>query len=131
MDDAGLTAADVDHVNAHGTSTKINDATETRLIQRVFGDRVAMTSTKGVMGHALGAAGAIEAMCTVLALRGRRPADGELRNARPGDRARRRGEGSSTRVAQGGGQQLVRVRWSKRGSRRDRTMMSRAVLLLH
>ena len=69
LDDAGLTTADVDHVNAHGTSTKINDATEAKLIQRVFGDRVAVTSTKGVMGHALGAAGAIEAVCTVLALR--------------------------------------------------------------
>ncbi|MGZ3146195.1 beta-ketoacyl-[acyl-carrier-protein] synthase family protein [Lentzea chajnantorensis] len=69
LDDAGLGAADVGHVNAHGTSTKINDATEAGLIQRVFGDRVAVTSTKGVMGHALGAAGAIEAVCTVLALR--------------------------------------------------------------
>ncbi|WP_329792602.1 beta-ketoacyl-[acyl-carrier-protein] synthase family protein [Lentzea sp. DG1S-22] len=69
LQDAGLSAADIDHVNAHGTSTKVNDVTESRAIRRVFDDHVAVTSTKGVMGHALGAAGAIEAVCSVLALR--------------------------------------------------------------
>ncbi|SDH46704.1 3-oxoacyl-[acyl-carrier-protein] synthase II [Lentzea fradiae] len=69
LEDAGLSAHDVDHVNAHGTSTKLNDVTEARLVRGVFGDGVAVTSTKGVTGHALGAAGAIEAVCTLLALR--------------------------------------------------------------
>jgi beta-ketoacyl-acyl-carrier-protein synthase II len=64
--DAGIDASDVDHVNAHGTSTPLNDASEARTIRRVLGPDVAVTSTKGVTGHALGAAGAIEAAFSVL-----------------------------------------------------------------
>ncbi|MFF4652768.1 beta-ketoacyl-[acyl-carrier-protein] synthase family protein [Streptomyces sp. NPDC001380] len=64
--DAGLHPGDVDHVNAHGTSTPLNDATEARMIRRVLGDRPAVTSVKGVVGHSLGAAGAIEAVVTAL-----------------------------------------------------------------
>ncbi len=66
--DAGLGTADVDHVNAHGTSTPLNDASEARTIRRVLGTDVAVTSTKGVTGHALGAAGAIEAAFSILSL---------------------------------------------------------------
>jgi 3-oxoacyl-[acyl-carrier-protein] synthase II len=66
--DASAVPADVDHVNAHGTSTPLNDAAEARLLRRVFGDRPVVTSTKGVTGHALGAAGAIEAAYTVLSI---------------------------------------------------------------
>jgi 3-oxoacyl-[acyl-carrier-protein] synthase II len=66
--DADVRADEVDHVNAHGTSTPLNDATEATVIHRVFGDRPAVTSTKGVTGHTLGAAGAIEAAFTVLAV---------------------------------------------------------------
>jgi beta-ketoacyl-acyl-carrier-protein synthase II len=66
--DAELAPADVGHVNAHGTSTPLNDVSEARTIGRVFGDGVAVTSTKGVTGHALGAAGAIEAAFAVLAV---------------------------------------------------------------
>ena len=66
--DAGLGAADIQHINAHGTSTPLNDATEARVMHRLFGDGVAVTSTKGVTGHTLGAAGAIEAAYTVLAV---------------------------------------------------------------
>jgi 3-oxoacyl-[acyl-carrier-protein] synthase II len=64
--DAGVQPDEVDHVNAHGTATPLNDVTEARMIHRVLGDRPAVTSIKGVVGHALGAAGAIEAVATAL-----------------------------------------------------------------
>lgn len=66
--DAGISPSEVDHVNAHGTSTPLNDASEARTIRRVIGEGAAVTSTKGVTGHALGAAGAIEAAFSVLAV---------------------------------------------------------------
>ncbi|CAN5403542.1 beta-ketoacyl-[acyl-carrier-protein] synthase family protein [soil metagenome] len=66
--DAGLTPADVQHVNAHGTSTPLNDRSEAKMLRRVLGDGVAVTSTKGVTGHALGGAGAIEAAFTALVI---------------------------------------------------------------
>ncbi|MFI2200278.1 hypothetical protein ACH47Z_05735 [Streptomyces sp. NPDC020192] len=69
---AGLSACDVDHVNAHGTSTPLNDATEAALIARVLPHRPSVTSAKGVLGHSLGASGAIEAALTVLTLQHRR-----------------------------------------------------------
>ncbi|RKN47024.1 beta-ketoacyl-[acyl-carrier-protein] synthase family protein [Streptomyces hoynatensis] len=65
--EAGLTGADIDHVNAHGSSTPLNDVTEAAVIERLYA-APAVTSTKGVVGHALGAAGALEAVYTVLAL---------------------------------------------------------------
>jgi len=64
--DAGLAPDDIVHVNAHGTSTPLNDVAEARTVRAVVGDEVSITSTKGVTGHALGAAGAIEAAFTVL-----------------------------------------------------------------
>jgi 3-oxoacyl-[acyl-carrier-protein] synthase II len=68
LDDAGLTAADIALVNAHGTSTPLNDAAEASAVEAVFGPRgVAITSGKGVTGHALGAAGALEAAQVLLA----------------------------------------------------------------
>ncbi|MGQ4377641.1 beta-ketoacyl synthase [Streptomyces sp. SAS_267] len=66
--DAGVGADEIDHVNAHGTSTPLNDVTEARTLRRVLGDRPAVTSVKGVVGHSLGAAGAIEAAITALTL---------------------------------------------------------------
>jgi 3-oxoacyl-[acyl-carrier-protein] synthase II len=66
--DADLSLSDVDHVNAHGTSTPMNDAVEAKVLGRMFGDGPAVTSVKGVTGHSLGAAGAIEAACTVLSI---------------------------------------------------------------
>ncbi|MEU9228437.1 beta-ketoacyl-[acyl-carrier-protein] synthase family protein [Streptomyces massasporeus] len=66
--DALVDPAEVDHVNAHGTSTPLNDITEGGVIRRVFGEKPAVTSTKGVVGHLLGAAGAAEAVYTVLAV---------------------------------------------------------------
>jgi 3-oxoacyl-[acyl-carrier-protein] synthase II len=66
--DAGLTGSDIRHVNAHGTSTRLNDVTEGAMLSRVIGDHPAVTSTKGVTGHLIGAAGAAEAAYTVLAV---------------------------------------------------------------
>ncbi|MBR9844302.1 MAG: beta-ketoacyl-[acyl-carrier-protein] synthase family protein [Rhodobacteraceae bacterium] len=71
LSDAGLDAASVGYVNAHGTGTVANDVTETKALRSVFGedlDGVAVSSTKPVHGHALGAAGAIEAIVTIKAL---------------------------------------------------------------
>ncbi|MEU5326942.1 beta-ketoacyl-[acyl-carrier-protein] synthase family protein [Streptomyces parvus] len=66
--DAGLSPADVGHVNAHGTSTLSNDLIEATMLRRVLGDSPLVTSTKAMTGHTLGAAGGIETALTVLAL---------------------------------------------------------------
>ncbi|MEV0262374.1 beta-ketoacyl-[acyl-carrier-protein] synthase family protein [Streptomyces sp. NPDC050617] len=67
--DAGAAAADVTHVNAHGTSTPHNDRVEGLALGRIFGAEPVVTSTKGTTGHLLGAAGAVEAVYTLLAVR--------------------------------------------------------------
>jgi 3-oxoacyl-[acyl-carrier-protein] synthase II len=72
--DAGLEPDDVDYVNAHGTSTPLNDRAETMALERALGRRareIPVSSTKSAIGHLLGAAGAVEAIATVLALRDR------------------------------------------------------------
>ncbi|MFN8036566.1 MAG: beta-ketoacyl-ACP synthase II [Acidimicrobiia bacterium] len=70
LDDAGLAIGEIGHVNAHGTSTPLNDAAEAEAIRKVFGDTPPpVTSTKGVTGHMVGAAGATEAAAVLLALR--------------------------------------------------------------
>jgi 3-oxoacyl-[acyl-carrier-protein] synthase II len=72
--DAGLDPADVDYVNAHGTSTPLNDRSETNALKRALGARaneIPVSSIKSAIGHLLGAAGAVEAVATVLALRDR------------------------------------------------------------
>lgn len=69
--DAGLPPTAVDYINAHGTSTPLNDATETRAIKAVFGEhayKLAVSSTKSMTGHAMGASGALEAIVCALTL---------------------------------------------------------------
>ena len=71
LERAGLTTADVDYVNAHGTSTPLNDRVETQALKKAFGEdvgRIAISSTKSMTGHLLGAAGGIESVFSVLAI---------------------------------------------------------------
>ena len=75
MDDAGITPDQVRHINAHGTSTDKNDAAEAEAVAKVFGTDDSgplVTSTKGITGHALGAAGALEAVAVLLAMQHRK-----------------------------------------------------------
>lgn len=72
LEDANLSPADIDYVNVHGTSTPIGDPQEIKAIQDVFGDdiyRINISSTKSMTGHLLGAAGAVEAIASILALK--------------------------------------------------------------
>ena len=72
LNNAGLVPADIDYVNAHGTSTQANDVTETEAIKTVFGDlayKVPISSTKSMTGHLLGGAGAIESLACILSIR--------------------------------------------------------------
>ena len=66
--DAGLTPADIDYINLHGTATPSNDAAEGKAVAGLFGERVPCSSTKGATGHTLGAAGAVEAVICALVL---------------------------------------------------------------
>ncbi len=73
MQDAGLTPADIDYINAHGTSTELNDAGETKAIKLALGEerarQIAISSTKSMTGHLLGAAGGVESVVCALAIR--------------------------------------------------------------
>lgn len=69
LEDAGVSPDRVGYFNAHGTSTPLNDPLETKVVKRVFGDKIAVSATKSMTGHLLGAAGGIEAIITVMALK--------------------------------------------------------------
>lgn len=87
LDDAAVAAAEIDYINAHGTSTPLNDRAETLAIKRVLGEaacQVPVSSTKSAIGHLLGACGVVEAVATVLSLR-RRCAPPTLGYAEPED----------------------------------------------
>ena len=71
LEDGSITADDIDYINAHGTSTQLNDLAETRAIKGALGERaygVPVSSTKSMIGHALGAAGALEAIASVMTI---------------------------------------------------------------
>jgi 3-oxoacyl-[acyl-carrier-protein] synthase II len=72
LQEGGVAIEEIDYINAHGTGTPLNDVVETRAIKTVFGPRayrIPVTSTKSMVGHCLGAAGAIEALASLLAIR--------------------------------------------------------------
>jgi 3-oxoacyl-[acyl-carrier-protein] synthase II len=72
LKDAGLKPTDIDYINAHGTSTKLNDISETKAIKSVFGDhayKIAISSTKSMTGHLLGGAGVVESIYSILTIR--------------------------------------------------------------
>ncbi|MBN1963942.1 MAG: beta-ketoacyl-ACP synthase II [Anaerolineae bacterium] len=71
MTDAGVTIDDIDYINAHGTSTQLNDTSETKALKGVFGERayeIPISSTKSVTGHLMGAAGSVEAVISIMAI---------------------------------------------------------------
>jgi 3-oxoacyl-(acyl-carrier-protein) synthase len=71
LSDAGLLPAEIDYINAHGSSTKLNDATETQAIKSVFSELaygIPISSTKSMIGHAMGASGALEAIACALTI---------------------------------------------------------------
>ncbi len=72
LEDANLSPQDIDYINVHGTSTPLGDVSETKAIEKVFGDhafKINISSTKSMTGHLLGAAGAIEAIASILAMK--------------------------------------------------------------
>ncbi len=72
LEDAGLTTADIDYINVHGTSTPVGDVSEVKAIVELFGEdayKLNLSSTKSMTGHLLGATGALEAMFSILAVK--------------------------------------------------------------
>ncbi len=121
FESAGIAPNEVDYINAHGTSTPIGDPAESRAIESAFGEhayKIGVSSTKSMHGHALGAAGGIEGVATVLAVAERHhAADDQLRIPRPGVHARLRSERRSAAPIRVGAFELV---WLRRSQQRHR-----------
>ena len=116
--DAGLAPDDIDYINPHGTGTPENDKMEALGVTAVFGERaksIPISSNKSMIGHTLSAAGAVEAVFTLLTLEHQRAAaDHQLRRAGPGDSARRGAECGAGRQAAPRAFEFVRIRWPER-----------------
>ena len=112
--DAQLAPEQIDYVNAHASSTQLNDSTETMALKQVFGEhaaRLAVSGTKAFTGHPLGATGAIEAAICALAIeQSWIPPTLEPRHSRSGLRSRRRAESRTRGRAKLRAQQFVRLR---------------------
>ncbi len=133
LESAGAVPADVVHLNAHATSTPVGDTAEAKAIRVALGsatDDVAVSATKSMTGHLLGAAGALESIFTILAVHHRlAPADDQRRGPRPGDRPRRGAQGAPSTGPRGPAdrraQQLVRLRRPQRRPRRPERLNER------
>ena len=121
MKDAGVSPADIDYINAHGTSTPPNDSTETKAVKAVFGDTrksLIVGSTKSMTGHMLGAAGAVEFIFGALAVRdGIVPPTINSAHSRSRVRSRLHAEHGREQRSQRRAQQLLRVRRAQRHAR--------------
>ena len=118
----GSTPDDVQYVNAHGTGTPLNDSTETAIIKKAFGahaSRLAVSSTKSMHGHAMGASGAIELVATILAMTARhRRRRRSTTPSRSGLRSRLRAEHRAGAADRCRALELIRLRRPQRGPRR-------------
>ena len=114
LDDAGLTPDDIDYINAHGTSTPENDKMEAMSCTAVFGERMAqlpISSNKSMIGHTLTAAGAVEAVMSLLTIAtGRIPPTINYQVPDPGDPARRGAERRPRRERELRALELLRLR---------------------
>jgi 3-oxoacyl-[acyl-carrier-protein] synthase II len=131
LEDAGVSASDVSHINAHGTSTPLNDLAESVAVRKVFGDDAPpVTSIKGHLGHSLAAAGALEGVASVMTLVNQViPPTAGTTNVDPGGRSRRRHRRATRRRRRSDPVELLRL-WRPQRQRRlspPRAAPSRAV----
>ena len=114
LQSARISAREIDYINAHGTATPFNDAAEGKAIAELF-DGVAVSSTKGMMGHSLGAAGAIEAIISILALQNQfLPAKHQFSERRCGTGSEHHREQLPARQPAHGPVEFLRIRRHKR-----------------